>query len=100
MTTDLQPASPTVAPVEAWACLYRGTFRCQSLTVGKAPKKCSACGGPIYTARVFVTVQEWRGDGRYTLASATKVYRSVAAAERYAVATNDTLVVRLVHAEG
>lgn len=85
------------APVNAWSCLSRGSARCGGETIGKAPKKCRACGGQVYSRAVIITVQQWRGDGRYTLESAVSTWRVLAAAER-AAAKGDGTVVRFVFA--
>lgn len=62
-----------------------GTVHCEK-GAGKAPRaKCRGCGSGFVNYYGHWTVQEWRGDGRYTLDGAVSVWASERAAERHVV---------------
>lgn len=97
MSTTYEPVNYSLPMVTAWRCCYRGSNQCKrDLTVGKCPMKCPTCKGMVVTGTYHITTQEWRGDGRYTLERAVRVFRSMAAAEHSTVGTE--LVVRLLSA--
>jgi hypothetical protein len=58
-----------------------GGARCFPVYDSPAVKRCPGCGGALYRISVQWGVWEHRGDGRYRLADAVKLYATRAGAE-------------------
>ena len=85
-------------------CPYRGSnapmFRCGAFD--QSPRKrCEGCASELRTVRGYAIVAPWRGDGRYSLADAVRVYASMraansAASRAYERDNRSTLVARFI----
>lgn len=87
-------------------CPYRYSnapaFRCG--TFDQSPRKrCEGCASELHTVRGYAIVTPHRGDGRYSLADAVRVYASMRAADSaasraYERDNRSTLVARFIPA--
>jgi len=78
------------------SCMTRATSRCRVNVPGMPrSKRCPACGSSWLVQTGVFTVQVWRGDGRYSMQTATSAHSTHGGAASVA-RKGDDLVVRFI----